>query len=121
MSLNSGIVGSANVQMLNQLAYIRDFDVEVAQAATIGDPIVGRIEEGVVLDVRPIVSADRRYLTLELRPTVASLVRPIPTFSTLLGVANSTPVFIQTPELRIQRALEAHGLRRFQARERFSS
>lgn len=93
----------ANVQLLNQLAYIRDFDVEVAQAATIGDPIVGRIEEGVVLDVRPIVSSDRRFVTLELRPTVATLVRPIPTFSTLLGVAASTPVFIQTPELRIQR------------------
>ena len=93
----------ANVQMLNQLAYIRDFDVEVAQNATIGDPIVGRIEEGVVLDVRPIVSSDRRFVTLELRPTVAELVRPIPTFSTLLGVALSTPVFIQTPELRIQR------------------
>ncbi|MCI0340303.1 MAG: hypothetical protein L0216_04005 [Planctomycetales bacterium] len=94
----------ANVHMLNQLAYIRDFDVEVAQAATIGDPIVGRIEEGVVLDVKPIVSSDRRYVTLELRPTVAELVRPIPTFSTLLGVANSTPVFIHTPELRIKRA-----------------
>jgi HEAT repeat protein len=39
-----------NFFALNQIAYIRDFDVEVAQNATIGDPIVGRIEEGVVQD-----------------------------------------------------------------------
>lgn len=43
-----------NVSFLNQIAYIRDFDVEVAQAATIGDPIVGRIEEGVVQDHKVI-------------------------------------------------------------------
>jgi len=39
-----------NFYSLTQIAYIRDFDVEVAQNATIGDPIVGRIEEGVVQD-----------------------------------------------------------------------
>ncbi len=43
-----------NFFSLNQIAYIRDFDVEVAQAATIGDPIVGRIEEGVVQDHKVI-------------------------------------------------------------------
>ncbi|MCI0339805.1 MAG: HEAT repeat domain-containing protein [Planctomycetales bacterium] len=41
-----------NLKSVNQLAYIRDFDVEVAQAATIGDPIVGRIEEGVIHDYK---------------------------------------------------------------------
>ncbi len=41
-----------NLKSVNQLAYIRDFDVEVAQAATIGDPIVGRVEEGVIQDVK---------------------------------------------------------------------
>jgi hypothetical protein len=43
-----------NFYSLNQIAYIRDFDVEVAQAATIGDPITGRIEEGVVQDHKVI-------------------------------------------------------------------
>ncbi|MHC4860416.1 MAG: hypothetical protein ACYTDY_10035, partial [Planctomycetota bacterium] len=49
----------------------------------------------------PIVSADRKYVTLELRPTVAILKRPIPTFLTTL--ANGPPVIIQLPELEIQR------------------
>jgi type II secretory pathway component GspD/PulD (secretin)/Flp pilus assembly protein TadD len=92
-----------NVSLLNQISYVRDFDVEVAQLQEIGDPVMGRIDEGVILDVRPIVSADRRYITLELRPTVAKVVRPIATFQTTLGSLLSTPVFLHLPELRLQK------------------
>lgn len=42
----------------NQLTYIQDFDVEVAQTAFIADPQVGVIQEGIVLDVQ-IHSLDR--------------------------------------------------------------
>lgn len=35
-----------------QTAYIRDFDVEVAQTSFIADPIIGTIEEGAVSDVK---------------------------------------------------------------------
>ena len=41
----------AHVAFLNQQAYIRDFDVEVAQAAFIADPKVDVLQSGVVLDV----------------------------------------------------------------------
>lgn len=88
----------ANLQVIRSVAYIKDFNVEIAQAAVIGDPIVDVVKEGVVLDVRPIVSSDRRFITLELRPTVATLVRPIRTFSTTLGVG--TAVTFEVPELR---------------------
>ena len=90
-----------NVSVLNQVAYVADFDVEIAQAASIGDPIIQTVQDGVVLDVRPVVSADRRFITLELRPTVAELVRPIQEIVTTLGSQNS--VTIQLPELDIQR------------------
>jgi Flp pilus assembly secretin CpaC len=90
-----------NVSVLNQVAYVADFDVEIAQAASIGDPIIGVVQDGVVLDVRPVVSADRRFITLELRPTVAQLQRPIREIVTTLGSQNS--VTIQLPELDIQR------------------
>jgi general secretion pathway protein D len=51
--------------------------------------------------VTPIVSADRRFITMELRPTVATLTRPIRELTTTLGVGS--PVTIQLPELEIQR------------------
>ena len=94
--------GRANLTFLNQVAYVKDFDVEIAQAASIADPIVDVVEEGVILDVRPIVSADRRFLTIELRPTIAQLTRPIQEVVTTLGSQNS--VTIQLPELDLRKA-----------------
>jgi hypothetical protein len=93
----------ANLTVVNQLSYIQDFDVEVAQTSFIADPIVGIIQDGLTLDVRPTVSNDRRYITLELQPTVANLVEPIPTFATSLA-STFAPVIIQLPELNIQQA-----------------
>jgi Flp pilus assembly secretin CpaC/tetratricopeptide (TPR) repeat protein len=91
----------ANVSVMTQDSYVQDFDVEIAQAAAIGDPIVQTIRDGIIMDVRPIVSADRRFITMEMRPTVAELVRPFPTFQTSL--ANGPPVTIQVPEIAISR------------------
>ena len=91
----------ANISVLNQVAYVQDFDVQIAQAASIADPIINVIQDGVVLDVRPVVSADRRFITLELRPTIATLKRPIRDQPTTLGTQNS--VTIQLPEVSIER------------------
>lgn len=91
----------ANVTVLNQVAYIKDFDAEIAQAAAIVEPVVDVIQDGVVLDVRPIVSADRRFITMDLRPTVAQLFRPIPQFTA--SVATGTPVTLELPRLEVQR------------------
>jgi hypothetical protein len=41
----------ANIAILQQQAYIRDFDVEVAQASFIADPKIGILQSGIVLDV----------------------------------------------------------------------
>jgi type II secretory pathway component GspD/PulD (secretin) len=92
----------SNLSVVNQVAYVQDFDVEIAQAASIADPIINIVEDGVILDVRPVVSADRRFLTLEVRPTVAQLQRPIRNFTTSLGVSGNS-VTIQLPELDISR------------------
>jgi Flp pilus assembly secretin CpaC/tetratricopeptide (TPR) repeat protein len=92
----------SNLTVMNQVAYVKDFDVEIAQASSIADPIIDVVQDGVILDVRPVVSADRRFLTLELRPTVAELKRPIRTFNTSLGVSGNS-VAIHLPELEISR------------------
>ena len=41
----------AHMAVINQQAYIRDFDVEVASASFIADPKIGVLQSGVVLDV----------------------------------------------------------------------
>ena len=93
----------ANVSVINQIAFIQDFNVEVAQAAFIADPVVNVIQDGVVLDVRPTISYDRKYITLDLQPTVAELLRPIPTFTTSLS-GTTLPVTLQFPQLTVRSA-----------------
>ncbi|MGH7161903.1 MAG: type II secretion system protein GspD, partial [Planctomycetota bacterium] len=104
----------AYVNVIRQISYVQDFDVEVAQTSFIADPVIGVIQDGLVLDVRPTISNDRQYVTLEMQPTITNLVTPIATFQTLIGAAvgiagarltfnpTQNPITIQLPELEIQ-------------------
>lgn len=89
-----------HVAVINQTAYVRDFDVEVAQASFIADPKVDVIQDGIVLDVQPIIQQDRKYIIMQLQPTVAELTRPIPTFTTSLA-GSTLPVTLQLPNLTV--------------------
>lgn len=42
----------ANISITNQVAYVKDFNPEIAQGASIADPVVDIVSEGTVLDVR---------------------------------------------------------------------
>ena len=91
----------AHITVQDHITYVKDFEVEIAQGAVIADPIVDVIRDGTILDVRPVVSSDRRFVTMEVRPTVMDLQEPIPLFRTSLAIGNE--VELQLPELRIQR------------------
>lgn len=52
VSLGIGESPRANIFIGKQQSYIQDFDVEIAQAAAIGDPIVNTIRDGVILDYK---------------------------------------------------------------------
>jgi type II secretory pathway component GspD/PulD (secretin) len=106
LMLRSGQRG--NVKSLITRTYVRDFEPEIAQAAVIAQPELDNVKEGVVLDVRAVASADRRFITLELRPTVTDLIpdasgAALPQATVSLGTQNSNNVTIELPELRIQR------------------
>ncbi|MFO0418334.1 MAG: hypothetical protein ACK53T_02895 [Planctomycetota bacterium] len=92
--------GRGHVAVTNQTTYVRDFDVEVAQAAFIADPKVDVVQDGLVLDVQPTILNDRKYIILNLNPTVAELERPIRTFTTSLA-GSTLPVTLQLPNLTV--------------------
>src|SRR5690606_28456900 len=92
----------ANIAIINQIPYIQDFQVQAALSSSIANPILDTILDGIVMEVRPTVSNDRRFITMEVQPTIAELVFPIPTFVTTLGPTSA--VTIQIPELKIQSA-----------------
>jgi len=100
-----------NFRISNQVAYIRDYDIQIATAAVALDPIVDVVSDGISLDVRPVVSADRRFVTLEMRPTVATLFPApdrIPTITTFVmapgaAITDGAPIIIDTPVVNISR------------------
>jgi hypothetical protein len=70
-ALQSGSGGRrphAHISVLTQMAYVQDFDVEVAQGAAIADPQINVLTEGFVLDAAVIGTTE--YIHVTERATV---------------------------------------------------
>ena len=84
----------AHVMVANQRSYIKDYDVSGA----VYDPVISSFLVGVVLEVKPTVSNDKKYITLELRPgTAIELTPPIIIFITNGGNINAATGTINLP------------------------
>ncbi|MFH0939214.1 MAG: hypothetical protein V1899_08035 [Planctomycetota bacterium] len=57
----------AHILVAQQRSYIKDYDINSA----VYDPVLGAFMTGIVLDIRPTVSHDKRYITLDVRPGTA--------------------------------------------------
>lgn len=90
----------SNVFIATQQAYVQDLDVQTTTFAFALDPIIGYVQDGIVLDVRPIISNDRRYVTMEMRTTFAKL-RDLRTLDNISGIAGAR---IQLPFMELEKA-----------------
>lgn len=59
----------AHVVNMHQQSYISDYDI----VQNSFDPIISQLNYGTVLDVQAIASADKKYITLTMRPTNAEV------------------------------------------------
>jgi hypothetical protein len=75
LSGGGGSSPRGHVAFLDFTSYIRDFDVEVAQAAAIADPVVDTVMSGVVLDAQ-VKGVSWERLVLE-RKTIRNAVRKL--------------------------------------------
>ncbi len=71
----------AYVTLSRQVAFVSDLEPVTATNSSAFDPEIGVVSDGVVLDVEGTISADRRYVTLTVRPSLAQLDEPIETFT----------------------------------------
>lgn len=100
----------AHIQMTDQFTYIKDYDVVIVNAGSslaMGEPIIDTFRTGVILDVRPVVSTDLKYIMLELRPSLSVSETRLPTIKTipfLIGNVDTPLQQIELPEIRVQRA-----------------
>lgn len=97
--VHSGSVACTNSQRVSlsdvgQVSYVQDYDVEIAQAASIPDPIVSTLREGLIFDVRPTLAGSGDLVVLEVRVENARAHRPIETIETPVGT-------VETPNLEL--------------------
>ncbi|GEM_PF-5928564 len=85
-----------SLSTLRTMAYIQDYDVEIATKSKIGDPVVGALTVGTVLDVRPQVSPDGTSILLDFRPVHAEAAGPVDSLDTRSGDIGK----IQLPSVR---------------------
>jgi len=67
--VSGGSGQSVYIAHVNQISFIQDFDVEVAQTAFIADPVIGVIQDGLVLNFR--VFATQGTIDVYERPALA--------------------------------------------------
>ncbi len=84
----------AYVTVGTQQAYISSYQPTVSDNTAISTPIVSFVPTGSVLDVEGTVSADKRYVTMTVRPQVANLQQII-TVDTPVGPLGLPTVIIQ--------------------------
>ncbi len=82
----------SHMLMVDQSAYIEDAEVNQTGVVPVINPVIGILNAGSILQVRPTVSHDRKYVILEIEPTLA--VQLPSRFKTLtLGLTNLNVVF----------------------------
>lgn len=92
----------SHVLNIQQRAFIQDVEVNQTGVIPVLNPVIGIINSGAILEVRPTVSHDRRYVTLEVKPTLATeLPARIPAPVTLAGGFTSIP--IELPVITVQK------------------
>jgi len=91
------------ISIANVITYLADAEPVISERAVAWDPVIGSIPVGATLDVKATVSADRRYVQLDLRPQVAdtSLAdwRQIPIEA--VGVGGVATFLIDLPQVRV--------------------
>jgi type II secretory pathway component GspD/PulD (secretin) len=97
--------------VITQRAYIADWELVSGGTGLVvvevADPIIQTFQEGVVLEVRPTISADRKFVTLDVRPSMATLVGgQISTIVVNLGslAQSALQVPIGIPEITLEEA-----------------
>ncbi|MBF8277669.1 MAG: xpsD [Candidatus Brocadiaceae bacterium] len=90
--LNSPRITLCNTQRGN-IAVVKT--INYVQSTSVKDgvvtPVIGTLPEGTTFDVRPVVGADRKYIYLEVTPSVFDVEEPIPSFK-FSGVGTGTTI-----------------------------
>lgn len=80
----------ASISVLRQISYVSDFEVKGRPGAAIADPVVATAEEGLSLNLRPVIDGEAIRVVLSAR--FAELESPMPTVKLPLPLAGAVEV-----------------------------
>jgi type II secretory pathway component GspD/PulD (secretin) len=86
---------NAYTMVVDQIAYVKDVEVNQTGVSPVINPVIGSFRVGSILEVRPTVSHDRKYVILEVKPTTAEQVDS--KFSQLTLAGGNTIVQVELP------------------------
>jgi hypothetical protein len=79
----------------NVYAYVGDLDAEVAQKAGIHDPVILKVADGILNDLKCALTGDGKHVTVELAPRLATVNRP---FRELKFKTDKGDALVQMPD-----------------------
>jgi hypothetical protein len=86
----------AEIQLVNQISYVKDYQVEVINGSTIIDPTIAVLSEGLTLELSGIVSPSDGVVTVHGELHLSHVERPIQEVETKVA---GTKVLVQLPRL----------------------
>jgi general secretion pathway protein D len=91
----------SHVLDVGQSAYIADIEVNQTGITPTLQPVMGILTSGSILEARPIVSHDRRFVTLEINPQLAKNLTSPSDSSRLRLAQNNTDITVELPVLSL--------------------
>jgi type II secretory pathway component GspD/PulD (secretin) len=85
--------------VVNQAAYIADLEVNQTGVIPVINPVIDVLNYGSILEVRPTIGYDRKYVVLEIQPTLAEQLDSDVAILNLSG--NFTVVPVELPVLSV--------------------
>ncbi len=61
----------SHICALYQTAYIEDVELDISGPIPLLNPVIGILHHGAIMEARPVISYDKKYVTLEVKPTLA--------------------------------------------------
>jgi hypothetical protein len=87
---------TARISVVEQVAYIKDYDVSVVSGERIADPLIGIVNDGFELELTPVLDPDSGTLTVSGSIGFSHVTRPIREHVAKIA---DTEVKVQLPEV----------------------
>lgn len=88
-----------SIRVVNEISYVATYEI----ISSVPQPSIAKVEDGTTFDVRPIVSADRKHVFLEVHPNITIVQFDSLPFPVAVDVSRgSTEPLIQTFNLTIE-------------------